>query len=201
MLARGAPPLSGLALTTYLKRQKQRESVHSRSVRSRQDLGDRGRARGRFRAPPVARSADEPDSFSSARPCSAAHAQRQARDLRPRRPRTRAWLLFHRARARRLEGLDRRRRGGVRHLALLRQGGPIRSRRNSRRARTCSAGAAPFFKKMQIVRGCDASATCWSTWSTATASSKACRRIDSSVPIMPWAAIRSPSARLGREVD
>ena len=40
-------------------------------------------------------------------------------------------------------------------LACRQVGPKFTSRRNSRRARTCSVRRSLFFKKMQIVRGCD----------------------------------------------
>ena len=68
-----------------------------------------------------ARAADEPDLiFKRSTVFKWLSPERQARHLRAGRPRGR-WrrLPFHGAGARRLQGLDRRCRGGVRHLARL----------------------------------------------------------------------------------
>ena len=116
-------------------------------------------------------------------------AERQARDLRARRSGGRRRRLpFHRAGEGRLQGLDRRCRGGVRHLARLPPDRPVRFKAKFeqgddmfRRRRSL------FFKKMQIVRGCDVkrNALVYMVYSDRIIEGSP-KNSTSTVPIMPW---------------
>ena len=99
-------------------------------------------------------------------------------------------LPLHRAGEGRLEGLARARRGGLRHLARLPAGRPDQVHGKFeqgddvfRRRRSL------FFKKMQIVRGCDTkrNVLVYMVYSDRIIEGSP-KNSTSSVPIMPWGA-------------
>src|SRR5436190_3394964 len=118
-------------------------------------------------------------------------AERQARDLCGRRSdRRRRRLSLHRAREGRLEGLARARRRSLRHLTRLPAGRPDQNHGQVqqgddvfRRRRSL------FFKKMQIVRGCDTkrNVLVYMVYSDRLIEGSP-KNSTSTVPIMPWGA-------------